>query len=230
MPPVVRAATRGIGPRWGAGLTTRVGYPSGGEEGDRARLRDALSDSLGHPPLAWLKQVHGNAVHVVDSPGLAGDGDALVTARPDLVLLVTVADCCPVLFWDERRGIHGAAHAGWRGLVAGILPATVQGLADAGAPPPDLRAWIGPAIGPCCFEVGPEVAARFPERFRHPRDPRPHVDLPGAALAQLAELGLDPGRVEVAGDCTHCRDERYHSFRRDGGICGRHLGYVGRLA
>jgi len=227
--PLVRVATRGIGPRRVAGLTTRMGFPGGGGEKDRAPLRTALAHVLGNPPLAWLKQVHGAEVHAVDGPGLAGEGDALVTDRPDLVLLVTVADCGPILLWDERRGVHSAAHAGWRGLVAGVLPATVQALAGRGADPSRLRGWIGPTIGPCCFEVGPEVADRFPARFRLDRQPRPHVDLRGVALAQLEEAGLDPDRVEVADDCTHCRADLYHSHRRDGGICGRHLGYVGVL-
>jgi hypothetical protein len=143
-----------------------------------------------------------------------------------VVPLVSVADCCPVLLWDANSGVRAVAHAGWRGLVAGVLEATVEAMAQRGAQPAEIRAWIGPSIGPCCFEVGPEVAARFDPAAVQLRTPRPHVDLRVASRSALAASGLDPARVGVCVDCTACRIDLYWSYRRDGGICGRHLAFL----
>jgi YfiH family protein len=219
------------------GTTTRLGFPGvSDEEPDHSRLRarERLAALLARSPseLAWLTQVHGAEVRRAESGGWQGEGDALVSADPGRVLLVSVADCCPVLLWDAVSGVFGIAHAGWRGLVAGVLGATVEALVDLGARASDVQAWIGPAIGPCCFEVGPDVAQHFDARCVRPPGQagrtRPHVDLRLACRSGLESAGLSPERVGTAADCTSCRDDLYWSYRRDGGICGRQLGFIHR--
>ena len=220
------------------GLSTRVGFPAALDEADpeqdRAAVRRALSRTLGKDDVtyAWGQQVHGARVLQVSAAGLQGEADALVAQAPGPVLLVSVADCCPVLAWDAASGVYGVAHAGWRGAVAGILGQFAQALRLRGADLSRVRAWIGPSIGPCCFEVGQDVAAHFEDGSvvapgaNSPAGTRPHINLRAACVRQLSDAGIALERVAVCPDCTVCRGELYWSFRRDRGICGRHLGYL----
>lgn len=175
---------------------------------------------------AWLEQIHSAEVAVAAAPGCAGRGDGLVTRRRDLALCVVTADCVPVLFAGTDE--VGAAHAGWRGLVAGVLGATLERMTT---PAAEVVAWIGPAIGPCCYEVGEEVAAQVaaasaPRVVRPGPAGKPHLDLPAAAAAQLAAAGVvDVRRVEA---CTRCDAERWWSYRRDGGAAGRNVAMIRR--
>jgi YfiH family protein len=169
--------------------------------------RRRISASLGIPE-AWavVHQVHGRRVYRVFTPGLQGDGDALFTTVPRLPLAVGTADCLPVAV--EADGAVGLAHVGWRGAVAGVVTALLRAMADCGLRP--WRAAIGPGIGPCCFEVGPEVAnALAPFRRRSRRDAE-SVDLGAAVAAQL-----DGVTLWKAPQCTCC-GEGFHSYRRDG--------------
>ena len=232
-----------------AGFTTRRGGVSTGrfaqlnfsrrwpEEGDAvARNLRLLGDSEGFDPehLYTVDQVHG--ARGVCCDGLSPDqvrtqeADYLVCAEPGKVLGIITADCIPVLLWDPQAECVAAAHAGWRGLVAGVLEAAVADLtARYGASPGSLRAALGPAIGPCCFEVGPEVAAEFSARVLTVRlvSGRPHVDLHLDALQRLRSLGLREEHVEVVAECTCCNPDKYHSYRRDGARIGQHLSFVG---
>ena len=238
--PLLRVDPWLIGPQVRGGLTTRVGFPSAGvgpDEDDQARRaasRARLATALGVDParMAWLKQVHGADVLGVERPGYQGEADALVSTDPSHVLLVSVADCGPVLLWDTAGPAFAVAHAGWRGVVRGVVERTVDALADLGATPSTLRAWVGPCIGPAHFEVGPEVAEQFAPEFVLAPDGsgrrRPHVDLPAAITARLRARGLSDDAVRASGDCTYELEDRYWSYRRDGGICGRQLGYLTR--
>lgn len=190
--------------------------------------RDAMRHLL--PPgvePAWLRQIHSRRV-LAARPGDSGEGDALVTSETGLALCVVTADCVPVLFTAPGR--LAAAHAGWRGLASRILPATLKELNGAGR---GLTAWIGPTIGPCCYEVGPEVAAEVAaashdEVVRPGPRGRPHLHLQEAAAAQLRELGVeDIRRVAI---CTRCAVDRLWSYRRDGRDAGRNLSLVWRAA
>lgn len=219
------------------GLTTRVGFPAAAlgseDEAARAEARALLGRTLDADParMVWLRQVHGATVHTVRRErGLRGEGDGLATVDRDAVLLVSVADCGPVLVWDTRGPAFAVAHAGWRGVVAGVIEATIDALTALGARTADLRAWVGPCIGPDRFEVGPEVAARFtPAHVREAGDHgRPHVDLPGSIVHRLTACGLAARHVRRCGDCTYERQDLYWSYRRDGGICGRQLGFLTR--
>lgn len=174
---------------------------------------------------AWLRQIHSRKIHVA-RPGANGEGDALVTDRRGLALTVVTADCVPVLFAAEKQ--LAAAHAGWRGLASRLLPATLERL---GADGREVKAWIGPTIGPCCYEVGSdvaeEVAAASHENVIRPGSRgRPHLDLQEAAAAQLREHGVENvHRVTV---CTRCAADRLWSYRRDGKAAGRNLAAIWR--
>lgn len=169
--------------------------------------RNAISAALGIPSeWAVVRQVHGSEVVVADRPGHLGEADGIVTTRPGLPLAVATADCLPVVLWGPN-GV-GIAHAGWRGAAAGVVGAVRRALVDAGAAP--THAAVGPGIGPCCFEVGPEVAQRFPAHTATTSWGTRSVDLPGSVATELD--GLEVWR---SGACTH-HEEEFHSFRRDG--------------
>jgi hypothetical protein len=181
-------------------------------------------------PIVSLHQVHGAEVHALDAlPGEALKGDAVLTRAPELPVSVFTADCTPVLLHDPETGAVGAVHAGWRGTVARVVVEAVKAMArEYGARPETIRAAIGPAIGPCCFEVGHEVVAAARENawpgWEHaivPRTPRPHFDLFAANVAQLEWAGLDPARIFSSGLCTSCRADWFFSWRREGGKTGR---------
>lgn len=170
-----------------------------------------------------LQQVHGATVHA-GAPGCVGDGDALVTDQKRLALTVVTADCVPILLASSRR--LAAVHAGWRGVAAEILAATVGRF---GAPAPSV-AWIGPAIGGCCYEVGEEVAGQVAAASDPsvivPRQPRPYVDLVAAVGIQLRALGV--ADIRSVSHCTQCEADRWWSYRQDGVSAGRNVAAIWR--
>ncbi|MDE6462061.1 MAG: polyphenol oxidase family protein [Muribaculaceae bacterium] len=142
--------------------------------------------------------------------------DALVTSRRGAVLCINTADCLPLLLVDTVAGVIGAAHCGWRGTVAGIASRTVERMAAIGADPSRIVAAMGPCICPACFEVGPEVAARFPaEVLVESSGGRPHVDLGAAVSLQLLASGLRHDSISLPMACS-MHDSRFHSVRREG--------------
>lgn len=167
-------------------------------------------------------QVHGTEVAVVESVPVNDsflDGvDAVVTTVPDLMVGVSTADCIPVILSDENVGVVAAVHAGWRGAVAGIVEKTVGIMRKLGAG--NIKGFIGPGICCSCFEVGPEVAIRFPAGFvSYAYGDRPHVDLPGYVASILEQCG-----VAIAlrhSGCTRCMPQRYFSARALGIHSGR---------
>lgn len=174
---------------------------------------------------AYLRQVHGPAVIEVDQGGLAGHADALATARAGLPLCISTADCLPVVLFDPRHRRLAAAHAGWRGTVQAVSPASVASLARAGSAPEDLVVAIGPSIGPCCYEVDAPVIERFQagfpaawEAWFTPKGPgKWMLDLWRANVDQLRQAGIRPERIEVLGLCTGCRPDLLFSYRRERG-------------
>jgi len=213
------------------GFEQRLG-PAGWEDRDagRTRVAAALADS---GRLYLLKQVHGTVVRAAPWEGRP-EGDAATADRAGLILGIETADCLPVLLADPGRRLVAAAHAGWRGTAAGVTRAAVAALVQRGSRPADLVAALGPAIGPCCYEVGEELVGAFGPgggAFFRPRPRgRPHLDVRAANVAQLREAGLPEASIHQVGDCTSCRADLYHSYRRDGPEAGRMISYVGWAA
>jgi YfiH family protein len=194
-------------------LATHVGDDAGAVAENRRRLRAALA--LPAEP-AWLEQVHGIRVAVL--PRLDGPADAAVCFATGVVCAVLVADCLPVFLASLDGDRVGLAHAGWRGLAAGVIEATVAALE---CDPSHLVAWLGPSIGPRAFEVGDEVRAAFlaadaaaEDAFIPGRTGRWLADLPALARRRLAAAGV--GAVSGGGSCTHADPARFYSYRRDG--------------
>jgi YfiH family protein len=209
---------------------------------DEAEWR-AVSASLGVPAdrLLLIKQVHG--IHVAvkragQNPGWTRpEADVIVTADPLVAIGVRVADCAPVLLYDPVRGAVGAAHAGWRGTASGAAAAAVRAMRkEFLSHPADLIAAIGPCLGACCGEVGPDVVEAFRAGgagrasiaawFTPGSGDRSFLDLERANRDQLIEVGLDPGAVFASGLCTKTHHDRLHSYRADRASAGRLLGAI----
>ena len=243
----IEVLTVDLGPGVRAGISTRVGGVSAdpwraanlgfgvGDDPERVQTnRDLLAAWVG-APVRFARQVHGADVLVVDAehvhrgptaPGQTAQADALVTDVPGVALGVVVADCVPVLFADSISGAAGVAHAGRRGLVAGILQRTVEALAGLGARPENLRAAVGPAAGGCCYEVPARLRAEVAEVVAGSASTTtwgtPSLDLPAGAVAVLRGLGV--AQVQRVAACT-IGDRRFYSYRRDG-VTGRFAGVV----
>jgi hypothetical protein len=210
---------RGDASRYGSlNLATHVGDDASRVAANRARLRRALG--LPAEPV-WLEQVHGARVLDLDREAVVA-ADGAVTTRPGVVCVVLTADCLPVLLCDRAGRRVGVAHAGWRGLQAGVLPAAVRAL---GADPADLIAWLGPAIGPAAYEVGGEVRDAFlalapaaQARFVPNARGRWQADLYGLARDSLSSAGVRA--VHGGGCCTFTEAGRFFSHRREA-PCGR---------
>lgn len=196
-----------------------LGSRCGDEPAAVAANREALVETLALPssPL-WLRQVHGIEVFDADGEALRGEpeADAAITHRAGVVLAVLTADCLPVVFCADDGTAVGVAHAGWRGLAAGVLEATVARLR---VPPQKLVAWIGPAIGAASYEIGAEVHAAFVDAdagaasaFAPTRPDHWLCDLPVLARRRLAHAGV--ARVDGGGFDTFA-DARFYSFRRE---------------
>lgn len=224
MPPGVHAlqTTRHGGVSKGAWQSLNLGDHVGDQACDVAANRERISVLLPSAP-RWMNQVHGIAVYDADSSGSGiPEADAAIARRSGQVCVVMTADCLPVLFCDRAGSVVAAAHAGWRGLEAGVLEATIAAM---DTEPANLMAWLGPAIGPAAFEVGSEVREAFVQKDK------------AAAAAFVAGVGnrflanlyllarqrlLRAGVSSIHGSevCTFGDRERYFSYRRDG-ITGR---------
>lgn len=218
-----------------------VGLRSGDARERVLENRRRAAAALGVPPerLCVARQVHGTTCLTLEAPvesTAPPEADALVTSRPDLLLGVTSADCAPVLLADPLAGVVGAAHAGWRGALAGVLEAAVAAMVRAGAVPARIVAAVGPCIGRRSYEVGPELRARFlevdpeAEPFFSERagSERPRLDLEGYCLARLARAGV--GRAQAVGRDTCAEPETFFSYRRTtlagGGAFGLQLSAI----
>jgi len=177
------------------------------------------------PPesVATLKQIHSDIVMSAEGrTGCLGEGDALLSDTPGRPVAVKTADCLPILMVDGRNRAVAAVHAGWRGTVSQIARRAVDTLRrrfDTRAG--DLHAAIGPGIGPCCYEVGPEVAAAFGLAGRQ------HLDLAEANRRQLVAEGIPETQIYSAGLCTRCLPEAFWSYRREQEAAGRMHSFAG---
>ena len=202
------------GPYSSFNLASHVGDDERAVAANRQRLRDALS-LPGEPQ--WLDQVHGRKVAKLSQPVMES-ADAAVAFEPGPVAAVLTADCLPLLLASRAGDRVGIVHAGWRGMVLGVVEAAVAALAG---DPGDLVAWLGPAIGPAVFEVGGEVRRMFvsmqPESaadFRPGRGQKYLADLPGLARRRLVACGVTS--IHGGEHCTVADPARFYSYRRDG--------------
>lgn len=225
-PPNVRAlsTTRQEGSSAGAYRSLNLGDHVGDDPACVAANRAALVRDAALPAMPrWLRQVHGNQVIELRGQAMAAEADASWTTKPDEVCAILTADCLPVLFCDRAGSVVAAAHAGWRGLAAGVLEATIDALA---VPPSALMAWLGPAISQDAFEVGAEVRGAFVDRVADagacfvagPAPGKYRADLYALARRALRRRGIT--EIHGGGHCTHGEPARFFSHRRDG-RCGR---------
>lgn len=199
----------------GMNLGTHVGDDPQAVRENRTLLRTLLPTEP-----AWLSQVHGTGVLDAAMATNSPEADASIVARPGAVCVVQTADCLPVLFCDANGKAVGAAHAGWRGLAGGVLQQTIDRMRDAGAA--DILAWLGPAIGPQCFEVGQDVfdafAGREPAMAKafvpvHAQAGKYFADIYTLARITLRNAGIH--QVSGGGFCTVTEKDRFYSYRRD---------------
>jgi YfiH family protein len=190
--------------------------------------------------VARLNQVHGNDVHAAtrDTAGLRPAGDGLFTAEPGVILGIFTADCVPILMVDTKRKIAGALHAGWRGVIADIAAVGVRAMLQFGSRASDIRAAMGPSIGPCCFEVDADLGDRFSHEVvgasNHIKVGCPgkaFIDLRAVVRDQLERSGLAAANIASLGPCTRCAADRFFSRRANGGrITGLQMSFIGFAA
>jgi YfiH family protein len=184
-----------------------------------------------------MRQEHGDAIAAFrslpkpESMRAAIEVDGVVAGYPGLVLVVLTADCLPILLADTRRGVVAAVHAGWKGTVLGIAGKAARTMEVLfGSDPADIHAALGPAIGRCCYEVGPEVVAAARDAFPFAEeyldlkgDGKAMLDLVGINRRLLSVSGVDRDRISSIDLCTKCRDDLFYSYRREGEKTGRML-------
>ena len=212
-------------------------FRRGSDDVFRAEALDALPwvkhgfgtrPSAGWPGMSHLataKQIHSDRILVVESAGPQGEGDALISDAPGIGLAIRTADCLPILIADPKNRAVAAIHAGWRGVVSEIASKAVDAMCRRfGSKPADLVVAIGPGIGGCCFEVGPEVSAQFGISGRT------KIDLVETTCRQLGRNGVRMGQISSAGLCSCCNPELFESYRRDREAAGRMMSMIAREA
>ena len=220
------------GPRASLNLGARWGD-------DRAHVdenRRLLAQHAGYDPaqLVATRHVHGTQVWAVGEPLAEGaEFDGLVCDQVGPVLGAFAADCIPLLFAEPDARVCGAAHAGWRGTVGRVAATVSSRMVERGARPERIRVALGPSIGPCCFEVGPEVVAEFRAAFGDvpgmvvPGPRKDHIDLRVATRAVLEGAGVPSAQIDDRPPCTRCEGDRFFSYRRDGKEGGVHMAFIG---
>jgi len=226
---------RGVsrGPWRGANLAVSTGDSPEDVRANRRELCEALA--IEPADVSMLTQVHGATVHSLRAPLSAGrfcgdldgwpEGDALSTSGEGLPLMVLAADCVPVLIWRQDGGAVAAAHAGWKGTIGGVLQRAAWSLGEG-----DLAAAIGPCVSRAAYEVSPELAARFVDRFGAGVVDGRMLDLPACAQLCLQEAGVSGAAIHRTGRCTVSEPDRFFSHRRDGAPTGRQAAIIWRTS
>ena len=247
-------------PKFVHGISTRHGGCSGGtyqslnlglHVQDEATAvvsnRQAFLQSMGSDitQVVTCQQVHGSRVVAVTAEDLGKgatdfqeaikDADALITNVPQVDLMLFFADCTPILLADPVAGAIGVAHGGWKGTAAGIVIKTVAAMTkEYGTRPENVLAGIGPAIGPCCYQVGENVEVEFQKNFPElmdqlfsRRDDKVFLNLWQANKLQLEKAGVLPANIDCAQVCTACNNSQFFSYRGDGSKTGRIAGVLG---
>jgi len=217
-------------------ISESVGDKPAHVAGNRTDILDALD--LPHATVAQLAQVHSNRVITLDDPHQAAsrpEADAIVTATPGVLLGIQTADCAPILLVDPQAAVIGAAHAGWRGALSGVIGNVVSAMVRLGAHPARIVAAIGPTISLESYEVGPDFVESLLKQHRDaanriskPAGGREHFDLPGFVFDQLIEAGV--GKVNDLARCTYGNPKHYFSHRRathESKKAGRQISMIG---
>lgn len=232
--PQVRAVftTRAGGASTGAYASFNLGTSTGDVPAAVAANRARLRALLPQEP-RWLTQVHGARVVEAEAAEDQPQADAAIARTPGTVCAILVADCLPVLFSDRAGTVVAAAHAGWRGLAAGIIDNTIAAMSCSGVAAHDVLAWIGPGIGPDAFQVGDDVHQAYTRddagaasAFVRDATGRWRADLPTLARRALARCGVT--QVYGGGHCTYAEPSRFYSYRRDK-VTGRMGAFVWRV-
>ncbi|MFO7588917.1 MAG: polyphenol oxidase family protein [Gemmatimonadota bacterium] len=221
------------GPGLVAGITRApadYGLSTAGSGGSLAERYERLAGGLGFGRVAVARQVHGADVRAVSVPAgrgmwIAGEADGLASDGVGLLLAVTAADCVPVYLVDRESGALALLHAGWRGAAEGVLRRGLEALARLrGVHPSRCSVHFGPAICGSCYEVGPDVLARFGRRREGPG----RLDLRAWLAREAVRLGVPGPHVSVSAWCTSCDRDQLHSHRASGGRAGRMAAFLGR--
>ncbi len=219
-------------------LAVTVGDNSETVKKNRALLASLLGISV--KDFVICKQVHGNNVVAVDQKNQnsmasgrlrpVAEADAMITITPDICIMILIADCVPILLYDPLKKAIGIIHAGWRGTVKRIAEKTVEKLIEKyNCNPENIIAGIGPSIGPCCYEVGPDVIEEFEKKKNETddiirnrkKDGKAHLNLRLANKKQLIRAGINENNIETADLCTCCHSDMFFSYRCHGRKSGR---------
>jgi YfiH family protein len=232
-----RRGGKSVGPYAGLNLSFRVGD-------DPETVKDNLCDmkkTVGVHDLriVTMKQMHGEQIIEVKDKALkeAGEGDAMVTEERELFLGVLTADCVPILFTVRGRRLVAVAHAGWRGTLAGVVPKMIHYLKDRyEVDPGSIEAALGPAIGPCCYEIGADVSGPLVRKWGglagrclQSSDGKQFLDLRELNHLLLQDAGLPPEQIFSVGPCTCCEAGDFFSYRREKKETGRQISFIGWL-
>ena len=221
-------------PYWALNVGSSVGDAPEAVEENHRRVFEAMGVS--YAQVVTARQVHGTNVGVVDARNrgdVVPETDALITSDSEVNLLLRFADCLPIFLYDPRERVIALGHAGWRGTAAMMASQMVSAMIEPfGSDPRDIIACLGPAIGPCCYEVGSEVAQAIQLSLHHPHsalqpsgDGRISLDLWEANSQQLRHRGIQ--QIEVGGICTSCHSDEFFSHRADKGGTGRFAAIMG---
>lgn len=208
-----------------AGITNQ-NYPFSFAE-DRIEFAKILK--LDYTNIVIPKQVHSKNISICTEAGNITDTDGIITNNKDLVLSIQVADCIPIYLYDDQNQNIGLVHAGWRGLIAGIIENSIEKMKNLDAKSIDIEVLLGPSIRQCCFEIGPEVGKLFDGKFQKiGKSDRTYLDLQSAVIDKLINMNIQNKNIIDIKECTCCSDQ-YHSFRRDGNKAGRMIAMMGFL-
>jgi len=214
--------------------TLNVGCHVGDDEKDVLHNRKILIPHIRDSRLAFLNQIHGDQVLVLDGIKSCEDyadvrtGDAMITRVPKLFLTVQVADCQAILIYDPVRKVVANAHSGWRGSIQNIAGQTIQKMvADFSCDPEDLRAAISPSLGPCCAEFV-HYKKELPEKLWKYKDQSDHFDFWSISRDQLITEGLRPENIQISQICTKCHTDRFYSYRSES-VTGRFAVLIGLI-
>ena len=181
--------------------------------------------------IVYQKQIHSSKVSYVSKAGNIGEGDALITDKPNLALTISTADCTPVFIYDKENKVIAGVHSGWRGTEKKILLETLKKLkSDFNSDPENLYVYIAPSISQEKYEVGPEVAEKFEDKYLLNTNGKIYLDVAGINYDILINFGFEKGNIQYSQLCSYKMKNLLHSYRRDGLHSGRSLGVIAMKA